>query len=311
MTSTAEPRAASPALRLERRQRAALELQLAVARASAVLWVPLTVALMRFGLGWRVIGAAAARRRYREIVGEGDAPVMVCANHLTLLDSAVIAWALGSPWWYLRRFSTLPWNVPERRNFASSFVSRILVYVMKCVPIVRGSDRREVALVLDRLAYLLTRGEAVLIFPEGGRSRTGRIEIESAAYGVGRIANELPGCRVVCVYLRGEGQVTYGDLPPRGERFRVQVEAIEPRPQHGGVRGSVEVSRQILACLAELERRHFGEESASLPADADPAGAEEAAERAPASERRSVAARSPDTECAPVPEGVAVAERLR
>ena len=308
VTATPESRATSPALRLGRGQRRALELQLAVARASALVWVPLIVALMRFGFGWRVIDAAAARRRYREIVGEGDAPVLVCANHLTLLDSAVIAWALGSPWWYLRRFSTLPWNVPERRNFASSFASRVLVYIMKCVPIVRGSDRREVAAVLDRLGYLLARGEAVLIFPEGGRSRTGRVDIESAAYGVGRIVNELPGCRVVCVYLRGEGQATFGDLPPRGERFRVQVDAIDPRPQHTGVRGSVEVSRQILAHLAELELRHFGEDgaTASLPTDL---AAE--AERTLARERRAVAVRGPGAERESPLDCAAVAERLR
>jgi 1-acyl-sn-glycerol-3-phosphate acyltransferase len=173
---------------------------------------------------------------------------------------------------------------------------------MKCVPIVRGSDRREVAAVLDRLGYLLARGEAVLIFPEGGRSRTGRVEVESAAYGVGRIANELPGCRVVCVYLRGEAQTTFGDLPPRGERFRVQVDAIEPRPQHAGVRGSVEVSRQILARLAELERRHFGEEEAPAPLPAD---------LADQAEGTLAAARPPVAEPAAAPGCVAVERRLR
>lgn len=309
MKSPSAPRVPTPR-RLGRKQRAALELQLAVARATALLWVPLVVAFMRFGLGWRVDGAPAARRRYREVVSASDAPVLVCANHLTLLDSAVIAWALGSPWWYLRRFSTLPWNVPERRNFASSLASRVLVYLMKCVPIVRGSDRREVAAVLDRLTYLLARGESVLIFPEGGRSRSGRVEIESAAYGVGRIANELPGCRVVCVYLRGERQVTYGDLPPRGERFRVSVDAIEPRPEHGGVRGSIEVSRQILARLAELERRHFGEnEAVDAGAGENVDGPAEGA--AAASERRPVAARRAGAEREANVDRSAVAERTR
>jgi hypothetical protein len=234
-------------------------LQLALSRASAPLWVPLTVALMRFGFGWRIVDCADARRRYREILAERGAPVLVCANHLTLVDSAVIAWALGSPWWYLRHFSALPWNVPERRNFASSFASRVLVYVMKCVPIVRGGDRRDVAAVLGRLSYLLLRGEAVLMFPEGGRSRSGRIEAESAAYGVGRVASLLPDCRVVCVYLRGERQDTFGDLPAHGERFHVQIEAIDPRSEYGGLRGSVEVSRRIVTRLAELERAHFAQ----------------------------------------------------
>src|SRR6266851_1725254 len=101
---------------------------------------------MRFGLGWRIEGMAAARREYRSLWGAGDGPLLVCANHLTMIDSALIAWALGSP------------------------ASRLLIYLMKCVPVTRGGDRGEVAGVLGRLVYLRDRREAVLVFPEGGRS---------------------------------------------------------------------------------------------------------------------------------------------
>jgi len=237
--------------------RARLARQLRIARATAPVWVPLTVALMRFGFRWRIDGLDEARRAYREIRGDGSAPLLVCANHLTLVDSAVIAWALGSPWWFTRNFAALPWNVPERKNFAASPVQRILVYLMKCVPIVRGSDRKDVGAVLDRLAHLMRQGEAVLIFPEGGRSRSGRIEMDSPTYGAGRLVGELPGCRVACVYLRGERQTSYGSLPARGERFRVQVSGLTPAPRRAGLRASVEVSREILAELARLERKHF------------------------------------------------------
>src|SRR4051812_38655861 len=133
--SSASEGAPTPApARLPRRDLAALGRQLWIARATSLLWVPLTVALMRFGLGWRIIGLTEARRRYREIWGDGRSPVLICANHLTLIDSAVIAWALGSPWWFVRHFGSLPWNVPERRNFATSYLQRVLVYIMKCVP---------------------------------------------------------------------------------------------------------------------------------------------------------------------------------
>ena len=71
--------------------------------------------------GARNRGADEARAVYRELRRRA-APVLVCANHLTLIDSAVIAWALGSPWWYLRHFAALPWNVPERANFAASLL---------------------------------------------------------------------------------------------------------------------------------------------------------------------------------------------
>lgn len=237
--------------------RRALLRQLDIARVTSWLWLPLAVALMRFGLGWRVVGADEARRQYRAIRGDGRTPVLLCANHLTLVDSAIIAWALGSPWWFLRHFAALPWNVPERRNFAASRVQRVLVYLMKCVPITRGSDRREIAAALDRLLFLLDRGESVLIFPEGGRSRTGRIERDAATYGAGRLVNVLPGCKVVCVYLRGQSQDSWSELPARGERFEVRVSVLEPRTSQRGLRGSVETSRRILDELVRLEAEHF------------------------------------------------------
>lgn len=228
-----------------------------MARASAPIWAPLTVGLMRFGLGWRIDGLDPVRKLYREIRQDRITPLLVCANHLTLIDSALIAWALGSPWWYVANLSALPWNVPETQNFTSSLPSRVLVSLMKCVPITRGSDRKEVSGVLARLAYLLSRGEAVLIFPEGGRSRTGRVEIDSAAYGVGRLVAALPGCRVLCVYLRGERQASFSDLPVRGERFRVLVDTLEPSSELQGLRASLDLSQQIVRKLSDLERRHF------------------------------------------------------
>jgi 1-acyl-sn-glycerol-3-phosphate acyltransferase len=246
-------------VRLATRDRVELLLQLAVSRVLSPLWIPLTSALMRFGMGWRIETAErlAARNEYRRLRTESKAPILICANHLTMFDSFVIGWVLGHDRDYLRDFGALPWNTPERVHFASNWWKRILAYLYKCVPVTRGSDRTEVAKVLEKVRFLLARGQVALVFPEGGRSRSGRVEVESAAYGVGRIVNSLPGCRVLCVYLRGEGQETYTDLPRRGERFRVQVACIEPKSDRGGLRGSLDVARQVTARLVEMERRHF------------------------------------------------------
>jgi hypothetical protein len=67
----------------------------------------------------------------------------------------------------------------------------------------------------------------------------------------------VPGSRVLCVYLRGRGQTTWSDAPRRGERFRAELSCFEPKADRGGLRGSLDVARQIVARLAELERRHF------------------------------------------------------
>jgi 1-acyl-sn-glycerol-3-phosphate acyltransferase len=246
-------------VRLPARERASLLVQLAVSRLLSPLWIPVTSLLMRLAFGWRVDPAesAAARREYRRIRRESDAPLLVCANHLTMFDSFVIGWAIGSAGSYLRDFGALPWNTPEEVHFANTWWKRALAWLYKCVPVKRGSDRAEVAKVLEKVRFLLARGEAVLVFPEGGRSRSGRVEVEAAAYGVGRLVTGLPGCRVLCVYLRGEGQQGYSDFPGRGERFHVAVALIEPKSDRRGLRGSLDVARQITAQLAEMERRYF------------------------------------------------------
>lgn len=247
-------------VRLPARERVALLVQLAISRLLSPLWIPITSALiMRLGMGWRIDPAerAAARREYRRIRAESKAPILICANHLTMFDSFVIGQAIGFGLDYLRDFGSLPWNTPERVHFASTWWKRILAYLYKCVPVRRGSDRVEVAKVLEKVRFLLARGEVALVFPEGGRSRSGRVEVEAAAYGVGRIVTALPGCRVFCVYLRGEGQETYTDLPRRGELFHVSVACIEPKTDQRGLRGSLDVARQITARLSEMERRHF------------------------------------------------------
>ncbi len=249
---------------LGRRDRLTLAVQHAVGRLLSPVWVPATVVLMRFGLGWRIVDAARARRAYRELWHSHDGPLIVCANHLTLIDSAIIAWALGSAAWFLARYAALPWNVPEHRNFSTSLVSRVLVYLMKCVPVMRGGDRTAVAGVLARLTHLLRRGEAVLLFPEGGRSRTGRVDVENVTYGVGQLIAALPGCRVLCVYLRGEHQQDWSDLPARGERFHVRLTALRPSSAMSGKRGARDLSQQVVHTLAALEREYFQERPPGL-----------------------------------------------
>jgi len=246
------------------RDRLGLAVQRAIGRLLSLLWVPAMVALMRFGLGWRIEGKAAARREYRSLWGDGHGPLLVCANHLTMIDSALVAWALGSPPWFLTHYAALPWNVPERRNFAGSLASRILVYLMKCVPVTRGGARGEVAGVLGRLVHLLGRGEAVLVFPEGGRSRSGRVDVENATYGVGRVIGDLPECRVLCVYLRGEHQDGFSDLPARGERFHVRLAALRPTSEQKGMRRARDLSQQVVRTLAQLEQSHFQARSEAL-----------------------------------------------
>lgn len=242
---------------LPRRVRLALALQRTLALAVSPLTTLAVALLLRVWLRLRVENRAEARRTWRAHWRAREGPLLLCANHLTMIDSALIAWALAPPLWYVANFSALPWNVPERTHFASTLPQRILAYLYKCLPIVRGGSRDELADQLARFAWLVSRGEAGLIFPEGGRSRTGRVEVENAAFGVGRIVKSVPGCRVLCVYLRGERQASYSGVPARGDRLHVSLSTLEPKSDHAGLRGSRDVARQIAARLAEMEREYF------------------------------------------------------
>lgn len=242
---------------LSRRARLALTAQRAVSIALSPFTTLAAYVVLRGWLRLRFVGIAELRRAYRHFWRSHGGPLLVCGNHLTMIDSALIAYALGSPLWYVLHFASLPWNVPDRNVFAAGAWQRALTYIFKCLPIERGGARAEVAGALARFIHLLRGGEVGLIFPEGGRSRSGRVEVENAAYGVGRIVKSVPGCRVLCVYLRGDAQREYGGLPARGDTVRARIAWLEPKSDHRGLRGSLEVSRQILFRLAELEREHF------------------------------------------------------
>lgn len=242
---------------LSRRQRVALDVQRAVGHAFSPLTTLAVAVLLRVWLRLRFEGIAELRRAYRRDRRTSRSPLLVCGNHLTMIDSALIAYALGSPLWYVTHYATLPWNVPDQINFASTPLRRALVYIYKCLPIARGGSREQVASALERFIHLLGEGDVGLIFPEGGRSRSGRVDVENAAYGVGRIVKSIPGCRVLCIYLRGDSQDAYSGLPTRGDTIRARIAWLEPKTEARGLRASLHISRQILSRIADLEREHF------------------------------------------------------
>ena len=242
--------------RLPLRTRLGLTIQRRVGQALGVLWIPLAAFVLRVVLGYRVRNVAEVRRQFRELVKD-DRPLLICANHLTMVDSALVAWALGGSWWYLFNYRRMPWNLPERANFASNWLNRFAAWMTKCIPVSRGGSREKVSSALERVRHVLSRGETALVFPEGGRSRTGRVEPESAAYGVGRLFNSVPDCRTLCVYLRGDRQETWSTVPPRGDWFSVRVELFEPRTENRGLRGARDIARQIVEKLHLMESEHL------------------------------------------------------
>jgi hypothetical protein len=231
--------------------------QRVVSTLLAPVWIALSVFALRFHFRFRIANVENVRAKYREIRTLSDAPLIICANHLTLIDSMLVAWALGSGPYWIRHPGETPWNTPETTNFGRTWLARAVIYIVKCIPITRGGVREEVGSVLARVRYLLSNGETALIFPEAGRSRTGRIEEVSAAWGVGRIVGAVPGCRVLCVYLRGRKQESWSDYPAKGDVMDVRLACIEPKSDARGARRSRDIAQQITRQLARMEKDHF------------------------------------------------------
>ena len=243
--------------RIPRRTRFALWLQREVGRATSVFWIPAGAFAMKYVMGYRIKNAARLRKRFRRIVAESDEPILICANHLTMVDSMLLAWALGGSWWYFFNYRRLPWNLPEYRNFAALWFGRVAVWLTKCIPIKRGGRREEVSGVLKRIKYLLARGETALIFAEGGRSRTGRVNLDSIAHGMGRIASNVRDCRALVVYMRGDRQRSWSTVPAMGDSFYVDIALIRPQSDRKGIRRSREFAQQIAQRLARMEEKYF------------------------------------------------------
>ena len=228
-----------------------------VSLITSPIWLSMIVLAIRFYFKYRIENVESVRAEYRRIRAQSDAPMLVCANHLTLVDSFLVAWSLGSGAYWLTHPDELPWNTPESRNFGRTWTSRVMIFLLKCIAITRGGSREGVASVLERIRYLLSKGETALLFPEAGRSRTGRVDEAAAAWGVGRVVGAVPRCRVLVVYLRGRKQTTWSDFPEKGDTIDVLISCIEPKSDARGVRRSLDLSRQVTRRLKQMEEDHF------------------------------------------------------
>jgi hypothetical protein len=234
----------------------ALALQATLGKFAFPVIGPAAVAYLRLVRRHRIEGLREARAVYHDALSRGR-PTLVCANHLTKVDSVFLHHVFGSVGQYCADFRRFSWNVPAVENFARDPRLRALTYLGKCVPVDRAGGPEHHRDVLERLAYLAASGDVCTIFPEGGRSRTGRVDPGAVTYGVGRILAALERPQVVCAYLRGERQAGYGEVPKAGDVMHVSACVIEPHTELAGLRGARDLARQVIVKLSEMEQAYF------------------------------------------------------
>jgi 1-acyl-sn-glycerol-3-phosphate acyltransferase len=121
-----------------------------------------------------------------------DGPAILCPNHISFLDSAFLVF-------------TVPRNISfvGKAEYMDSWKTKYLFPAMGMIPIDRSGGEKSLS-ALDTAAEVLHRGELFGIFPEGTRSRDGRLY--KGRTGAARLAMEI-GCPIYPVGITGTDKI--------------------------------------------------------------------------------------------------------
>lgn len=219
--------------------------------------------LMKYFRGYRIENMQEIRQAFKEIWAEKQRtkkPLIICANHLTFIDSALIIWALASNFWYVFNYDAFTWNLPAGDFFKKKLRYHATLYLTKCIFLDRQGSSAHKNAVLNLCRHLLEKGNVVLIFPEGQRSRTGIFDNERLRFGVGKIISSLENAQVLCIYLRSPQQETFSNYPPKNAVFKLKMRLIEPKIYDGDKKKtSIEAVGEIGAAIKQMEEEFFAE----------------------------------------------------
>ncbi|MBW7857926.1 MAG: 1-acyl-sn-glycerol-3-phosphate acyltransferase [Leptonema sp. (in: Bacteria)] len=196
-------------------------------------------------------------KEIRKILQKRKHNLLICANHLTMIDSVILQAGFGSFWYYLFNYGDFAWNVPAKEVFANHWYSRTLLYLSKCIPIDRLGSKEHHEEIIQKMKQALSLGDPFIVFPEGGRSRTNRFDMERLTYGIGRLLREDQSLEVLCVYLRSDKQNAMTVLPPNGSNFYCNFELLKPQTDQKGLRADRDLAIQVGHKIQELEEQYF------------------------------------------------------
>jgi 1-acyl-sn-glycerol-3-phosphate acyltransferase len=188
-------------------------------------------------------------------------PVIIAANHLSFFDSIVIPLVAGRPVSFLAKAEYFTGRGIKGRAMRTFFRA------IDAVPVDRDGHRAAQA-ALEAATEVLAAGQAFGIYPEGTRSRDGRLYRGRA--GVAWLALRS-GAPVVPVAVAGTERIQpIGARLPRIRRVRVRFGAplrfTPPAGPHPAGRLRREIADEVMAAIQELS----GQEPAGCYAPAAP-----------------------------------------
>lgn len=186
-----------------------------------------------------------ARYVYKEPIPE-NAPLIVASNHVSYFDPPLVGAGIPRELFYM-----------AKRELFRNPLFRALISYYNSVPVRRGvMDWTAVSTLKD----ILARGGAMLLFPEGTRSRDG--VLGKPKFGVGMLAQESRAV-ILPVYARGAGSLK--DAFMRRKTIRVcygrPISPEEYADFELSPRGQIRIAEMVMERIAALQRECEGPDS--------------------------------------------------
>jgi glycerol-3-phosphate dehydrogenase (NAD(P)+) len=181
-------------------------------------------------------------------------PLLLASNHRSFLDPFVIGTLVKRPVYYMAK----------RELFEKRWQAWAL-NALGAFPVDRGAGDQD---AMATARAILARGDCVVVFPEGTRTRPG--PLGEPRRGIGRLALET-GAPVAPVAVIGSDQVRRGwRIRPRKVRLRVGAPLRYPTVESCSPALASAVTERIWACVS-LQWDWLGGEQGARPAQLDEA----------------------------------------
>ncbi len=199
------------------------------------------------------------RHGYERLPIEG--PAILCPNHISFLDSMFLMFTVS------RNISFV-----GKAEYMDSWKTKFLFPALGMIPIDRSGGEKS-AVALDAAESVLRRGELFGIFPEGTRSRNGKLH--KGRTGAARLAMKI-GCPIYPVGIVGTDQIQPPDAKAPKLRKSCDITIGRPvRPERYASRGSEHLAwrsmmDEVMFEIREMTGQEYVNTYAGAEADTEP-----------------------------------------